>query len=131
MFTSYLFLEGSLFLICIGGFFQVSQFLRLHGAVTTAGDLDDFKRMVRVNMYVALVYIVLGIPSILLSMYLSFAYGIYGMVIAIGATVPHFFLGKHMKKLDERSRNLECSSRLDSEYKRIGQVWRKKALPDF
>jgi hypothetical protein len=131
MITTYLFLQGALFLILVGGFFQVRQFLQMNSTISRPVDLDSFKRLARVNMYVALVYLILAIPTIMFSMYLGFSNGLYGVSIAIAATAPHFILGKFMKKDENSSRSLECSSQFAEEYKQIGLSWRKKILPDF
>jgi hypothetical protein len=131
MITTYLFLQGALLLLAVGGFFQVQHFLRNNPSISTARDLDNFKRLARVNMYVALVYIVLSIPVVLISMYLGFSAGLTGVAIVLVASAPHFALGQYMKKLEEKSRTLECASQYAEEHRRIGQVWQKKALPDF
>jgi hypothetical protein len=131
MITTYLLLQAALFLLSIGGFFQVRQFLSSSTLIASPQDLDRFKRMARLNMYVALVYMVLAIPGILMSMYLTFMYGLYGLGIVLAVSVPQFLFGKYLKSLEDKSRSLPCSSEFVDEHRRIGQSWLKKPLPDF
>ena len=131
MITTYVLLQAAMFLIGVGGFYQVKQFLDSHPFIRRDGDFDNFKRLARFQMYVALVYIVLALVGIAMSLYLSWEFGLVGVVVVILVSVPHHLLGNKMKKLEERSRGLECSVQYADEYERIGMVWRKKALPDF
>jgi ABC-type multidrug transport system fused ATPase/permease subunit len=131
MITTYILLQAAMFLIAVGGFFQVKQFLSGHAFIRTDGDMDRFKRLARAQMYAALVYIVLAIVGVAMSMYLTWVIGVYSLVLVVLVSLPHYALGNQMKKLEEKSRGLECAERFAAEYERIGLVWRKKALPDF
>ncbi len=131
MIYTFLVLQLALFLLSLGGYFQVKKFLGLHNDIADESHLDAFKSLVRVNMYVALVYLVLGIPSIGMSIYFGFAYGIPGVLLVLAISVPQFLLGKHLRGLEERSRTLACRSDLGEEYAAVGHTWMKKALPDF
>jgi ABC-type multidrug transport system fused ATPase/permease subunit len=131
MITTYLLLQAAMFLVAVGGFFHVKQFLDAHPYIRRDGDFENFKRLVRFQMYVALVYIGLAVVGIAMSMYLSWAFGFFGLFVVVLVSVPHYVLGKQMKKLEQKSRELECAVQFADEYQRIGTVWRKKALPDF
>jgi hypothetical protein len=131
MLYAYVTLQLALFLIGLGGYFQVSRFLRQHSAIMKASHMDAFKRMVKVNMYVALGYLVLGIPGILMSLYLAFTEGLTGIAVVVMMNIPIFLLGKQTKKLEMRSRELECLTALAPEYHAVGETWHKKALPNF
>ena len=93
--------------------------------------MGAFKRMVKVNMYVALGYLVLALPGILLSLYLPFSEGLIGVGVVLLINAPIFFLGNQTKKLEMRSRELECTPALADEYRSVGETWHKKALPNF
>ena len=131
MIYAYVVLQVVLFVLSLVGFFQVKNFLARHNSISQGRDLDSFKSLVRVNMYVALVYIALGIPGILLSIYLGIAYGLMGIVIVIGLNAPHFLFGKHLKSLEEKARGLQCSSEFSQQHRMIGETWLKKPLPNF
>ena len=131
MLYEYLVLQFALFLIGLGGYFQVSRFLRQHPAIMNASHMDAFKRMVKVNMYVALGYLVFGIVGVLMSLYLAFTEGLTGIAVVVLMNIPIFLLGKQTKKLELRSKALECSPVLAPEYHIVGETWHKKALPNF
>ena len=131
MLYAYVVFQIALFLIGLGGYFQVSRFLRQHPAIMNASHMDAFKRMVKVNMYVALGYLVFGIVGVLMSLYLAFTEGLTGIAVVVLMNIPIFLLGKQTKKLELRSKALECSPVLAPEYNIVGETWHKKALPNF
>src|SRR5687768_491975 len=104
MITIYLFVQAVLFLLAVAGFFQVQRFLKTNRSISSAEGLDSFKRLARVNMYVALVYIVLAVPMILMSMYIGYAYGLYGIAVVLGTSVPQMIFGKFLKSAEDKSR---------------------------
>ena len=131
MLYSYVVLQIALFFVGLGGYFQVSRFLRQHSAILNAAHLHAFKRMVKVNMYVALGYLILGIPGILMSLYLPFSEGLLGVGVVLLMNTPIFLLGSQTKKLEMRSRELQCLPAFADEYRSVGETWHKKALPNF
>jgi len=131
MITTYLLVQGALLLLSVGGLFQVQRFLRSNPSIISAEGFDNFKRLARVNMYVALVYIVLSVPALLIGIYITYTYGVFGLVVVLAISVPQYLLGKYMKRVEDKSRSLECSTLYADEHRRIGETWVKKALPDF
>ena len=127
----YVSLQVALVLLSIGGYFQVKKFLGLHSSVSDYDQLRAFKSLVRTNMYIALVYLLIGIPALLLSIYIGFIYGLLGVIFVVAINIPHFLFGRHLKSLEEKARQLQCTADLSDEYRRIGETWFKKALPDF
>lgn len=131
MLYAYVALQLALFLIGLGGYFQVSRFLSRHPAIMNASHMDAFKRMVKVNMYAALGYLAIAILGMLLGIYLVFTEGLTGIAVVVLMNIPIFLLGKQTKKLEMRSRELECYPALAPEYQIVGETWHKKALPNF
>jgi hypothetical protein len=129
--TTYLVLNAAMFLLGVFCFMQVRGFLNRNSSITGPSQLEDFKRMARGNMYGALVYIALAIPSVLLTIYITMTDRLYGFVIAMAVSAPAFFFGKYSKKFEQRSRNMECAGPYADEHKRVGQAWVKNLLPDF
>jgi hypothetical protein len=127
----YVMLQIALILLSIGGYFQVKTFLGQYSSVSDPIQLSAFKSLVRANMYIALVYLVLGIPTILLSIYIGFVFGLLGITFVAVVNMPHFLFGRHLRSLEKKARNLQCAAYLSDDYRRIGETWFKKALPDF
>ena len=131
MITIYLILQAVSFAIVIAAFLSVEKFLKRHNSITRPHELDSFKRMARFNMYAALVYIVLTIPLVLMSLALTFWYGLMGLAIVLAISVPQTLFSFHMKKREEKTRLMQCSSDLAAEHQQVAHSWLKKAVPDF
>jgi len=131
MITTYVVLQAVMFLISIGGFVQVKQFLSRCGSIRSEDDLTAFKKLARVNMYVALGYMAIGGPTILLSIYIGYMYSFYGIGIVLLVSVPQFLFGKYLKGLEDKTRSMTCSDAYLLEHRRVTESWLKKALPDF
>jgi hypothetical protein len=131
MITTYLFLQAALFFLTIGGYFQVRQFLSLNTSISNERGLDNFKRLARVNMYVALAYIAISIPMILMSMYIGYTLGIDGLALVLGISIPQIGLGVYLKSSEDKTRSLPCTDQYAAEHRRIGLAWQKNVLPDF
>jgi hypothetical protein len=131
MMYAYLVLQLCLLGLALFGYFQVKSFLRAHNAISSPAHLNNFKSLVRTNMYGALVYLVLGIPTVLMSVYFGFVYGFMGALAVIAVNTPQLLFSRHLRGLEERARRLSCSSELDHEFKLVSEAWFKKALPNF
>jgi hypothetical protein len=131
MIYAYVAIQLALLTLALAGYVQVRKFLSSHTSISDHADLNSFRSLVRTNMYISLVYIVLGIPAILMSVYLGFAYGLIGMFAVLALNAPQFLFGKYLRSLEERARQLRCSSDLSDEFRLIGETWFKSALPNF
>ena len=131
MIYAYLVLQAMLLLLSFGGFLQVRKFLSRHNAISDYSHLDAFKALVRLNMYLALVYIAMGIPAIVMSVYLGWEYGLFGIFAVMAVNIPHFMFSKYLRSLEEQARQLHCLPQFSAEFKMVGETWFKKALPNF
>ncbi len=127
-FVLLLFLAFANSLISVGG---IKKFLSLHSLVNSSHDLEDFKQMVRKQMYQALAQVgFLGAANIV---------GIYGLLtrqvnllLILVLDVIIIVLSKSFKKIEEQARTLEVTdANLTGQYESICKTWVKKALPDF
>lgn len=111
---------------------ELSAFLARHPAVQGSTALEEYKQLVRHQMYGALAYLVLGGAGLLLGVYLAVTGGIAMAGIVIAVNVPMMFLGQSTKRLENRVRALACPDpQLASQFEHIGETWMRKALPDF
>lgn len=129
--TTYLVLNAAMFLLGVFCFMQVRQFLSQNSSINGPAQLEDFKRMARINMYVAIVYLALAIPSVLMTIYITMTTGLYGFVVAMAVSTPAYFFGKYSKKFEEQARTMSCDAAYDHEHKRVAHAWVKNLLPDF
>jgi len=128
LFVLLLFLAFVNSLISVGG---IKKFLSLHSLINSRQDLEDFKQMVRKQMYQALVQIgFLGVANIV---------GIYGLItrqvnllLILVLDVIIIVLSKSFKKTEEQARTLRVSDvSLTGQYESICKTWVEKARPDF
>jgi hypothetical protein len=110
----------------------ILNFLGTTPRIATAADLERFKGIARLGMYLALLAIPFLLVGLVSGVIIIIVYGMKGLFAAILANMALLVGGKLAKRVEVRVRNLEVSSEeLAAEYQRIGVVWIKKALPDF
>lgn len=114
------------------GHFELNAFLKGHAEIQDENDLDDFKRMARKNMYGAICFLALAIPTFLLGIYFIVQTGWLSLVLVLAIHASFHFPSKKLQSLEAAARNLPCADDvLLSSYRKIGETWMKKALPDF
>ncbi|MGJ5629461.1 hypothetical protein [Nostoc sp. CALU 1950] len=110
---------------------KVENFLEKNTAIANEKSLEDYKNLVRFNMYGALAQIVLLIGA--------FGSGI-AYILNQGSTgiFSLFLLGfavsvmKQVSQVEEKVRTLTCTTaELERQYTEISHIWKKKAFPDF
>jgi hypothetical protein len=123
-----------LFALALANFFlglsQLKSFLSQYSSISNTIDLEAFKRMVRIQMNIAIMQIVfLGAALVV---------GIYGIIMdELGLLVVLlmngiiFVLGKSCKGIEERVRSLPVDEILKSEFRNICRTWLHKPFPDF
>jgi hypothetical protein len=132
MITYFLLLNLGLAALTLWGGFEVKRFLNSHTTIDGPTALQAFKTLARRNMIVALIYLALGIPSILLAVYLVAQLQMVGLATALAVYVPSFLMNRRLLVLERQARSLECASdELKELHEKISQTWVKKALPDF
>ncbi len=112
---------------------QLNRFLAETSAIADVACLDRFKAVVRVQMFLALVYMaVFNVGVVFGSLALVSRHGMQGLVIMLLLNTVLFFFGRYHKRVEVKTCSLECASLdLAKEYQSVGKTWVKKALPDF
>ena len=113
---------------------HIARFLKRHSRIEDRQDLQAFMKMVRQQMYMAIVGIVLSFPTAILLCFVLLTHitnpAIVAIVIALN--IGFFTLAQINKKLEERCRNLPCAtSELEQAYGKVGQSWVKDTFPKF
>jgi hypothetical protein len=129
-------LFGSIYLLSAGlsvwSAGQLSTFLKRTPGISDNDALERFKSLARIQMYLALVVIVLMIAGILAGIAVIVRHGLAGLVVVLAANMLVFGLGLYHKRFETRTRSLAVSSdSLGRDYRRVCDTWVKKALPDF
>jgi hypothetical protein len=110
---------------------QVGAFLADTPSIATEADLDRFKELARLEMYLALTLIVLLGAGIVTGLVLVKRYGIMGLLVVILVNVVVFGLGMLHKGIEDKAKNLPATDALKTEYRRVCYAWAKKVLPNF
>ena len=111
---------------------KAKSFLRTHPIIENGVDIEDFKRLARVNMYLALIQLaVLGV-GIIVSILIIWQYGLFGLVLVLATNSVLIAVGKVGTRVEKAVRSLESATpELAEEHRHVSEVWVKKALPDF
>ncbi len=113
---------------------ELKRFMAGTPGIETEQDLEHFKKIVKHQMYAALLQIVLlGAPVFL------FSYGIQKGILEFGdilfVIVPNSIviaLGLSLKKLEKKGQSISASTpELRSEVDSVVYFWKKKALPGW
>ncbi len=112
----------------------VKKFLSSTPAITTGHDLENFKAMVRQQMYQSLLQILvlggMGITGIygIINGKLSFMEFVFFLLLN-GAV---FFFGRYAKKFEYQARGFSIADKtLAGEYASVCESWIKRPFPDF
>ncbi|MBE9001296.1 hypothetical protein IQ274_24515 [Nostoc sp. LEGE 12447] len=110
---------------------KFENFIEKNTTIANEKSLEDYKNIVRLNMYGALAQIVLFVGA--------FISGIVYILNQGFAGVFSFFLlwfaasvMKQLGQVEEKVRTLTCATaELERQYTKISHTWKKKAFPDF
>jgi hypothetical protein len=111
---------------------QVHAFLAETRSIASPADLERFKELARLQMYLALSMIILLVTGMIVGLVLVKRYGASALLAVIVVNAVVFGLGMFHKRGEQRARNLSTGSEaLATEYRRVCETWVKKATPDF
>ena len=127
---------GTVYLLLVAVFLaslaQLRQFLGTTATIADQAALDRFKALARVQMYLALVVMVLGALGVGVSVVLVQRHGLAGLAVMLLTNALVFLFGLYHKTVEARARGLEVrAEHLSAEYGRIGDTWVRKPWPDF
>jgi len=107
------------------------KFLKRNHSIRDNRCLNEFKILVRTQMYQTLLQIALLGSGFLLGLY-GLKKGEIGILLILLVNGIVFFISKKIKGVENACRNLKVEDNaLEQEYRKICDTWVKKALPDF
>jgi hypothetical protein len=110
---------------------QVAGFLADTPSIRSSSDLERFKELVRLEMYLALAMIVLLVTGLVTGLVLIRRHGAIVLLAVLFVNGVVLGLGLFHKKVEERARHLRTAEGLETEYRRVCHAWTSKPLPDF
>jgi hypothetical protein len=83
-------------------------------------------------MYGAIVYLALGLPTLLLGAYIVVTLGVVGLAAVLATSLPAYLLSRKVRALEATARGAPCANDLLlAEHRKIGEAWVKNVLPNF
>lgn len=111
---------------------RVRRFLDMTPLIADEVGLRRYKAFVRVQMYCALVPLVLVPPGVALTLMIVKRHGAVGLAVVLGVNACVFALARSHKRWEDRARSLKVRSEtLQAEYRKVSEVWLNKPLPTF
>jgi len=117
--------------IMLWSLMRLNAFLAATPQIGDEAALERFKALARAQMHLALVMIAVLIMGGAVSFALMRRDGLSGSVLVILINAVAGALGMYHTKVEKRTRSLPASPALADTYRRIGEHWVAKALPDF
>ena len=116
-------------------FLQLDGFARSHASIDDVHGLDEFKRLVKMDMYFALLLMAVGLTLGVL-WGLGFWLGCTGMPVftcAMGLFGPlGIVMGIVLNRVERRLRELPVTNPdLQAEHERVIRRWKRSPLPDW
>jgi ABC-type uncharacterized transport system permease subunit len=131
IFAGFLSLGGLYFIVLNQTKNRLNLFLNNYSEISDRQALNAYKALVRYCMYHALVGIGAALGVFILS---AFSIITLGSRVSFGFPLMIWiaYSGKNSSNLEKKAQSLPCANRqFESQYQRITEAWKKKALPDF
>jgi multidrug efflux pump subunit AcrB len=111
---------------------RLNLFLNNYVEISDRQALNAYKALARYCMYHALVGIGAMLGVFLLSVFLVMTPGSRVFPFGFSLMIWMGVSGKNSSNLEKKTQSLPCANRqFESQYQRITETWKKKALPDF
>jgi hypothetical protein len=110
---------------------QLRTFLRTTPSIDGEEDLGRYRDLARIQMYAALLVIVLSLGGIAASAVLVRFFGLGSLAVVLPANVVLLLMGLYHKRVEDRVRALPVSETLAAERDRVSATWLAKPFPDF
>jgi len=113
---------------------RIEAFLAVVPDIATPHELNQFKRMVKEQMYLALGQLLLLGGALVLMIYgiLAERLGFLDILILILVNGFIFFMARRFKRVEQQAASLPVTDQaLTDEYQRVCLTWRRKPFPDW
>lgn len=119
-------------LACVWSGSEVKRFLKRHHEISDVRVLEEFKSLVKRNMYAALVQFVVLSLGLILGIILMFTFKHLGVLAVLTVNSLIFSLSQIFGKLEKKARSLPVANEnLAQKYRQVSETWVKKPFPDF
>jgi hypothetical protein len=114
------------------GLMSIKGFLAKSSSISDSGAFRKFKKMVRLQMYLALLQLPLLVGALLSGLYAVFITDEIHIVLFLFLQGSIQYFGKVSKKPEQQARSMSVwDATAEIEYQDICTTWLKKPFPDF
>ncbi|MDJ0733278.1 MAG: hypothetical protein QNJ47_04190 [Nostocaceae cyanobacterium] len=110
---------------------EINNFLKRHQKIIDEQVLEEYKSLVKRNMYMALVQIFVLVSGTIMGLIIMVRNGGAGLIILIIGNLSIIITAEGIRTLETKVRSLPCAEHLAKQYKRVNRVWVKQAFPHF
>ncbi|BAZ08442.1 hypothetical protein NIES4071_02470 [Calothrix sp. NIES-4071] len=110
----------------------IKVFLKRHKTIADEYVLEEFKTMVRHQMYMVYFILFFNVIGLFLSIVAVVNHGLIGLIVALVTNACSFYQSQYFRKIEKRARSLDTANELLARrYYQISDTWVNKPLPDF
>lgn len=114
------------------GLMSVKGFLAKNPYISNSNVFRKFKKMVSLQMYLALIHIPLLVGALISGLYGVFFTGEIHFVLFLLLQGSIHLFGKLSKNTEEKARSMRVwDEKVETEYQDVCSTWLEKAFPDF
>jgi hypothetical protein len=111
---------------------QIQFFLKKHKTIASEQVLEEFKTLVRRQMYMVYFILFFLIIGLFLNVIVIINYGLLGFVLTLPINVYSFWQSQYCRRLEAKARSLSAANEfLERRYYLVSNTWLNKPLPDF
>ncbi|BDA73097.1 hypothetical protein RIVM261_013580 [Rivularia sp. IAM M-261] len=111
---------------------QIKAFLKRHKSIADEYVLEEFKSLVRRQMYMVYFLLFFIIIGLFLNIVVVIHHGLFGFAVALLVNVYSFLQSQYFRRLEKKARSLNAANELLArKYYLVSNTWANKPLPDF
>jgi hypothetical protein len=121
----------SIFLRLISGK-EIKAFLKRHKTIASEHVLEEFKALVRRQMYMVYFLLYFLLIGLFLNVIVVIHHGLLGFALTVLVNAYSFLQSQYFRNLGKKARSLKAANELlERKYYLVSNTWANKPLPDF
>ena len=111
---------------------QIKAFLKKHKSIANEQTLEEFKSLVRCQMYLVYFLLFFLVIGFFLNIVVVVNHGLFGFAVTLLIYAYSFWQSQYFRRLERKARSLNAANEiLARKYYLISYTWANKPLPDF
>ena len=111
---------------------QIKTFLKKHKSIANEQTLEEFKFLVRCQMYLVYFLLFFLIIGFFLNIVVVLNHGLFGLTVTLLIYAYSFWQSQYFRRLEKKARYLNAANEiLARKYYLVSYTWANKPLPDF